>query len=529
MGRHGAMKRVFSTVTMVGLSVAWGLTLAGCARSVAAVQPATGEDSGATPGFHWFVDLDGQRQALRPAIGDLDLGLDGWFCGYQVDPVQSVDSTLSQFGKLACEHLATGKMVDTLVLCKTAESRPTDHGSGSLIAVVGEQWPGRHAALTCSSVNPPGERPTVQLPADPRESTVAGGGLGMRTAAEDGTPRASAESVNSDDAMSLEFVWQVLVADPGRSSHEHIVTERHGTLDHGLDGWSCSYAVNDVPSSSGLPAEAGSLVCDSGEGVVFTTAVACAPTPDDPRACQAGSLRFSDGHDGVRSLMISCWDPAHPSCGRADGPRQDPHPSDEGTPETGNSHEYIESFEDDTDLPGIKLQPLPDGQSRRKTLTYDLDDDGVPEVFVENNSGANTVWFTIVDQAGTPLLHPDATGEVGGHRIDILASTHDDHHDIVSVTYDIGFGILDGWIWVFDGRHYVKDRRIDLSGSDKCEVYFKTIAADIHATWDETRICGAGLLSGRSAGVPGRQRPVRVGGDWVVAETHGGSEGDDEE
>ncbi len=303
MGIHGMMRRMILPLVLVV-----------CARAAMAGQPAPDGDGGATAGFHWFVDLDGQRQAVGPAIGELDLGLDGWSCGYQVDPVQNEDGATSQFGKLACEHLTTGKVVDTLVLCKTAEAKPTDHGAGSLIAVVGDQWPGRHAALTCSSADPPKRRHTVQLPADPRNSASVGGGLGVRGTGDDASPDASIESASHEDAPSLEFAWQLLVADPGRSSQDHILTRPDGTIDHGLVGWSCSYAVHDVPSSSGLSAEAGSLVCDSGEGVTFTTAVACAPTPGDPDACQAGSLRFTDGHDGIRSLMILCKDPALSGC-----------------------------------------------------------------------------------------------------------------------------------------------------------------------------------------------------------------------
>jgi hypothetical protein len=225
---------------------------------------------------------------------------------------------LSQFGSLACENPQAGKVIDTLVLCQTSESRRTDHGGGSLTAVVGDRWPGTLLAMSCSTENPPKERPTVQLPANPGAPTPVGGGLGRRIRPEDAADEASPEAADSTEVETptapLRFVWRLEVTDPGRHSDAVVLDPRHDTIEHGLDGWSCSYAIHDVPSSTGAPAEAGSLVCDSGEGVTFATAVVCTPTPDSPNVCQAGSLRFGAGEDGIRALMLTCKDTANPGC-----------------------------------------------------------------------------------------------------------------------------------------------------------------------------------------------------------------------
>lgn len=269
--------------------------------------------------FFWRVDVADQRQTLQSPTGDLDLGIEGWSCGYQVDPLEAAEAKVNQFGVLACQHLATGKVVDTLVLCQSTENKPTDHGGGSLIAVTGDQWPGNLMAMSCSTEDPPKERPTVQLPADPNSAERTPGGLGMRTETGDSpsAPAQQTEDVPEDGNPSgpTEFLWRLEISDPGRHMDEIALTRRQGPVDHGLAGWSCSHAIQDVPSSSGSPAEAGFLLCDSGEGVTFATAVACTPpSPDSPHVCQVGSQRFTDGGDGVRALVLKCKDAANPGC-----------------------------------------------------------------------------------------------------------------------------------------------------------------------------------------------------------------------
>jgi hypothetical protein len=116
------------------------------------------------------------------------------------------------------------------------------------------------------------------------------------------------------EGAPLQCAWRLQVSDPGRLSEESALSSRLGDIDQGLDAWSCSHAVNEVAATTGEPAEAGSIVCDSGEGVTFATSIACSPTLDDPRVCQAGSLRFTDGDSGVRALMITTKDAANPGC-----------------------------------------------------------------------------------------------------------------------------------------------------------------------------------------------------------------------
>jgi hypothetical protein len=128
-----------------------------------------------------------------------------------------------------------------------------------------------------------------------------------------------------------------------------------------------------------------------------------------------------------------------------------------------------------------ELLPLPSYQKERRYLAFDLNGDGVPEYFVEDNAGANSICFALVDSAGKLLTRTSDVGEVGSGRILVLRSRHHGYHDILCSHCDPGG--VSGFRWEFDGKRYVKARAFAYEGADTPKAYVERVRGAVIACW----------------------------------------------
>jgi len=135
--------------------------------------------------------------------------------------------------------------------------------------------------------------------------------------------------------------------------------------------------------------------------------------------------------------------------------------------------------------PRCELLPLPERRKSRQFFTFDLNDDGEPEFFVENHAGANTMGFALVDASGRLLLFPRDVGEFGGHRIVILNHRSNGYRDMINSYHWLGE--VTTVSWRFSGRRYVRGAYVHMKPD----------------VWQDTlRIPGAAAAVWRAFAVP---------------------------
>jgi hypothetical protein len=132
--------------------------------------------------------------------------------------------------------------------------------------------------------------------------------------------------------------------------------------------------------------------------------------------------------------------------------------------------------------PQCKLSPLLDGEPRG-AIAVDLNDDGLPEYFVEDMCGAHSIAFVLVDRQGISLL-PRNRAIGSCDRILVLASTHNGYHDILSSYSDLAG--VDGEIYEYNGRHYTQVRNFsfkDRTSSTGLTPYIELVPGVCIAHW----------------------------------------------
>ncbi len=197
----------------------------------------------ATAPFEWEVRLDGKIQPMAE-LGSLDPGLEGWTCGWQVDPLLQTADETSQMGVLACDA-ASGQVADTLVLCMTRSDRPADHGAGNLVLEQGD----REVALEMSCSTPGhASRPRMQLEPDTQPTDH----LGIPDHRSPRTPGT--------------FLWQITLDDSA------LPIDEPGPVPQDNAAWTCSQQVSGVTDPTYGYAEHGTLTCNHA-GTSVTTSV----------------------------------------------------------------------------------------------------------------------------------------------------------------------------------------------------------------------------------------------------------------
>ncbi len=131
--------------------------------------------------------------------------------------------------------------------------------------------------------------------------------------------------------------------------------------------------------------------------------------------------------------------------------------------------------------PQCDLMPLPDYLKYRRGLVVDLNDEGIPEYFVEDCAGVHRMGFAVVDKEGHLLTRAGDVGEIGGDRLLVLTSSHHGYHDIVCSDCDPGG--VDGALWRFDGKSYVKARTLKYSREDEVKAYMERTPGLVMICW----------------------------------------------
>ncbi len=292
LARIGIVVVALTAVFLVTLP----LTSAGSAPSTSQSLPGSARSP-----FDWHLRIDGKAQSITNSSGALAITPPGWSCQYSVDPLTTEGETQQQWGSLACNHDATGKALDTLVLCRVISAKDTDCAGGNLQVGIGTK--AHRVELSCGSKNRRCTRPPLQL-GEPSQA----GGLGMRGAST------SQEAIKKEPSNPNRFLWKLQVDDPGRTSKRLAITKKQGAIEHGVSGWKCDYEIEGGDDANYGYYEVATVICQPPTGESFSVNVPCAIIPSEPHYCNVASLRFKDNDENVRALSMNCKDEGNPGC-----------------------------------------------------------------------------------------------------------------------------------------------------------------------------------------------------------------------
>lgn len=245
--------------------------------------------------FQWRARVNGELRPVTASSSDLHQ-VEGWTCGYQIDPLETEGDVQLQFGVVACEH-GSGVAFDSVVLCRI-EGDSSDCGSGNLrLATPGHDE--IQVALTCETPASPCSQPDIH--ADHVPLPRMPGGLGMRVNSEEEPTREAASA----------FRYQVQSSTGSQPATKRALEGRRQRVAVGLDGFACDASARPAADPAYPGGEIGRLQC-AHAGSTIASEIPCVRV-NDARTCQMGSLRFTDG-ERTQSLTLTCKGVSDPGC-----------------------------------------------------------------------------------------------------------------------------------------------------------------------------------------------------------------------